>query len=127
MQNERKKILEGNDLFTSLAWFKKKRIQFKNINSQGLMNCMSIVWKKKKNKPAFKIDLQVEDMSEMKTNIYFSLQTLNFLFCIGVQLINNVVISGEQWRDSVIHIWKQTFLDLECLLLDKHYEPHFKV
>ena len=48
MQNERKKILEGNDLFTSLAWFKKKRIQFKNINSQGLMNCMSIVWKKKK-------------------------------------------------------------------------------
>ena len=43
MQNERKKILEGNDLFTSLAWFKKKRIQFKNINSQGLMNCMSIV------------------------------------------------------------------------------------
>ena len=96
MQNERKKILEGNDLFTSLAWFKKKRIQFKNINSQGLMNCMSIVLKKKKNKPAFKIDLQVEDMSEMKTNIYFSLQTLNFLFCIGVQLINNVVISGEQ-------------------------------
>ena len=95
MQNERKKILEGNDLFTSLAWFKKKRIQFKNINSQGLMNCMSIVWKKQ-NKTAFKIDLQVEDMSEMKTNIYFSLQTLNFLFCIGVQLINNVVISGEQ-------------------------------
>ena len=121
-----KKILEGKDLFTSLAWFKKKIIQFKYINSQGLINCMYIVWKKKK-KTAFKIDLQVEDMSEMKTNIYFSLQILNFLFCTGVQLINNVVISGQQWRDSVIHIWKQTFLDLECLLLDKHYEPHFKV
>ena len=125
MQNERKKILEGNELFTSLAWFKKKGIQLKNINSQGLMNCMSIVWKKK-TKPAFKIDLQVEDMNEMKTNISFSLQTLNFLFCIGVQLINNVVVFGEQWRDSVIHIWKQTLLELECLLLDKYYEPHFK-
>ena len=30
---------------------------------------------------------------------------LNFLFCFGVQLINNVVIvSGEQQRDSAIHI-----------------------
>jgi len=28
----------------------------------------------------------------------------NFLFYIGVELINNVVIvSGEQWRDSAIH------------------------
>ena len=125
MQNERKKILEGNELFTSLAWFKKKRIQLKNINSQGLMNCMSIVWKKKK-KTAFKIDLQVEDMNEMKTNISFSFQTLNFLFCIGVQLINNVVVFGKQRRNSVIHTWKQTFLELQCLLLDKYYEPHFK-
>ena len=30
---------------------------------------------------------------------------LNFLFCIGVQLINNaVIVSGEQQRDSAIHI-----------------------
>jgi len=33
--------------------------------------------------------------------IYF---ILNFLFCIGVQLINSVVIvSGKQWKDSVTH------------------------
>ena len=38
--------------------------------------------------------------------IFFSSpKTLNFLFCIGVQLINNVVVvSGEQQRDSAIHI-----------------------
>ena len=64
---------------------------------------MSIVWRKKEQ-TAFTIDLQVEDMSEMKTSISFSLQTLNILFCIGVQLINNVVVSCEQQRDSVIHI-----------------------
>ena len=30
---------------------------------------------------------------------------LNFLFCIGVYLINNVVmVSGEQRRDSAIHV-----------------------
>ena len=30
---------------------------------------------------------------------------LNILFCIGVWLINNVmIVSGEQWRDSAIHI-----------------------
>ena len=56
-----------------------------------------------KKKKAFKIDLQVEDMNEMKTNISFSFQTLNFLFCIGVQLINNVVVFGKQRRNSVIH------------------------
>ena len=34
----------------------------------------------------------------------------NFLFCIGVQLINNVVIvSGEQWRDSAISIHVSIF------------------
>ena len=40
--------------------------------------------------------------------IYFLLffpQALNFLFCIGVQPVNNVVVvSGEQQRDSAIHI-----------------------
>ena len=36
---------------------------------------------------------------------HFFLQALNFLFCIGVQPINNtVVVSGEQQRDSAIHI-----------------------
>ena len=29
----------------------------------------------------------------------------NFLFYIGVQLINNVLISGVQQRDSNIHIY----------------------
>ena len=29
---------------------------------------------------------------------------LNFLFCIGVWLINNVIVSGEQQRDSTIHL-----------------------
>ena len=29
----------------------------------------------------------------------------NFLFCVGVYPINNVmIISGEQWRDSIIHV-----------------------
>lgn len=37
------------------------------------MNSMSIVWRKKEQ-TAFTIDLQVEDMSEMKTSISFSLQ-----------------------------------------------------
>ena len=36
----------------------------------------------------------------------FSPHTLNLLFCIGVQLINNiVVVSGNWWRDSAIHIY----------------------
>ena len=36
----------------------------------------------------------------------FSPHTLNLLFCIGVQLINNIVIvSGKWWRDSAIHIY----------------------
>ena len=65
---------------------------------------MSIVWRKKEQ-TAFTIDLQVEDMSEMKTSISFSLQTLNILFCIGVQLINNVmIVSVKQQMDSVIYI-----------------------
>ena len=30
---------------------------------------------------------------------------LNFIFCIGVEPINNfVTVSGEQWRDSAIHM-----------------------
>ena len=38
------------------------------------------------------------------TLVYFFL-TLNFLICIGVQLINNIVIvSGEQQRHSAVHI-----------------------
>ena len=40
--------------------------------------------------------------------LYFFFQNLNFLFCIGVQSINNVmVVSGEQLRNpmyNVIHI-----------------------
>lgn len=28
----------------------------------------------------------------------------NFLFCVVMYLINNVIVSGEQWRDSAIHI-----------------------
>ena len=36
----------------------------------------------------------------------FVFQTLNFLFCTGVQLVNNVVVvSGEQQRNSVIHTY----------------------
>ena len=36
---------------------------------------------------------------------FFLILILNFLFCIGVSLINNVVIvSGEQWRDLAIHV-----------------------
>ena len=35
----------------------------------------------------------------------FFFQTLNFFFCIGVEPTNNAVVdSGEQQRDSVIHI-----------------------
>ena len=41
----------------------------------------------------------------MYTHISFSFLTLSFLLCIGVQLINNVVVvSGKQWRDSAICI-----------------------
>ena len=37
--------------------------------------------------------------------LYFPPQTFNCLFCIGVELMNNVVVaSGEQWRDSDICI-----------------------
>ena len=32
----------------------------------------------------------------------FNPQTLNFLFCTEVSSINNVVVSGEQQRDSVL-------------------------
>ena len=36
-------------------------------------------------------------------SLFFSLWT--FYFCIGVWVINNaVIVSGEQWRDSVIHM-----------------------
>ena len=40
-----------------------------------------------------------------KNTCFFSFYLLNFLFCIAVQLINNVVIvSDEQQRDSAINI-----------------------
>ena len=36
--------------------------------------------------------------------LFFSPQPLTFLFCVGVELMNNiVVVSGEQRRDSAIH------------------------
>ena len=34
----------------------------------------------------------------------FFLLKKNFLFCIGVQLINNVIVSGEQQGDSAKHV-----------------------
>ena len=44
------------------------------------------------------------DCSAIKRNdIFFFF--LNLLFCMGVQPINNaMIVSGEQWRDSTIHI-----------------------
>ena len=42
----------------------------------------------------------------------FSYVLKTFLFCIGVELIANnvVIVSGEQWRDSAIHIHVSIFL-----------------
>ena len=40
-------------------------------------------------------------METMENFFYF----FNFLFYIGVQLINNVLISGVQQRDSVIDMY----------------------
>ena len=41
----------------------------------------------------------------LKNFFFFLFQTLDFLFCIWVQAINNVVvISGEQQRDSAMHM-----------------------
>ena len=38
-------------------------------------------------------------------NLSFFFSFWTFYFCIGVELVNNVVIiSGEQWRGSVIHM-----------------------
>ena len=37
--------------------------------------------------------------------VFYIFFLLNFLFCIGVKSVNNVAIdSGEQWRDSAVHI-----------------------
>ena len=44
-------------------------------------------------------------------NFFFSMYLFNFLFYIGMQLINNVLISGVQQSDSVRHI------DVSVLLL----------
>ena len=42
-----------------------------------------------------------------RINLFFF---FNFLFCNGVWLINKVlVVSGEQWRDSAIHIHVSVF------------------
>ena len=40
-----------------------------------------------------------------QTPYFFNFFLLNFLFCVGIQLINNVVVVlGEQGRDSIIQI-----------------------
>ena len=55
---------------------------------------------------------------------FFLIQTLNFLFCIGVQPMSNVVVSGEQQRDSAIdtHIYSPSHPDLP--LIQHSQVPH---
>ena len=49
------------------------------------------------------------DASVMEACSFSPLQSLRFLFCIGVYPVNNVVIvSDEQQRDSAIHIHVST-------------------
>ena len=43
-------------------------------------------------------------VTQLYIDMYILFQTLNFLFCIGYSLNNGVVVSGEQWRDSAVHV-----------------------
>ena len=41
--------------------------------------------------------------SDVSERVWKTVKTMT-LSCIGVKLINNVIVSGEQQKDSVIHI-----------------------
>ena len=58
-----------------------------------------------KNNFQFINNYKVENQGTVAKNLTKSFFFFTFLFCTGVQLINNVVIvSGEQQRGSAIHI-----------------------
>ena len=85
------KVLQEEQKYT--VYDQKKEIK---LTRNGSQDCHCYYWERKeeRRKKETKGDF-LEPESFIKT----------FLFCIGVQPINNVVIlSGEQQRDSAIHI-----------------------